>query len=76
MAFTAADLDTIEQAIATGALKCKFADGREVFYQTTTELLRARDAISQVLAGQAAAPPSRMTRVIHNRGDFSQGRAR
>ena len=61
-AFTA-----IETAIATGTLRVRFADGREVFYQNTRDLLAARDAINQDLTAQSASPPSRMTRVIYSK---------
>jgi hypothetical protein len=42
MAFTASDLATIEQAIASGTMRVRFADGREVTYQDIAGLMRAR----------------------------------
>lgn len=45
---TEADLIVIETAIASGTLRVKFAD-REVQYQTTADLLKAREAIRKAL---------------------------
>jgi len=67
MAFTSADLATIDAAIATGALRVKFADGREVVYQTGADLLRVRSLIVGQISASAANPPARMTRVVHVR---------
>jgi hypothetical protein len=67
MAFTSSDLATIDAAIATGALRVKFADGREVTYQTGADLLRARALIQSEVLAAAPSPPSRMTRVVHVR---------
>lgn len=68
MAFSSTDLTTIEAAIASGSLRVRFGDGREVHYQTTADMLRARDAINEDILNNSAAPPSRMTRVIFNNG--------
>jgi hypothetical protein len=68
MAFSASDLAAVEAAIATGALRVKFSDGREVFYQTASDLLLVRDAINEDIVSTSASPPSRMTRVIYNNG--------
>lgn len=67
MAFTSTDLATIEAAIAEGALRVKFADGREVTYQTAGDLLRVRAAIMADINAASATPPQRMTRVVHVR---------
>ena len=67
MAFTSADLTTIEEALATGALRVRFADGREVLYQNAADLIRVRGLIVQQLAATSASPPSRTTRVVHVR---------
>lgn len=67
MAFTSADLSTIETAIATGAMRVKFADGREVTYQTAAELLQVRAAILSDVNASSATPPQRMSRVVHVR---------
>lgn len=44
MAFTSADLDAINAAIAQGAKRVRFQT-HEVEYQTIAEMLRARDVI-------------------------------
>lgn len=67
MAFTATDLAAIETAIATGAMRVKFADGREVTYQTADELLRVRSAMMSDINASSATPPQRMSRVVHVR---------
>lgn len=46
--FTQSDLDAINKAIATGALKVKYND-REVTYRSLDELLQARDLIKRAL---------------------------
>lgn len=68
MAFTKTDLDSIEDAIASGALRVRFADGREVYYQTSAEMLRVRAAIAASLLDSQPTPTPRMTRVVVNRG--------
>lgn len=42
MAFTSADIATLDRAIASGTLKVRFDSGREVTYRSLDELLRAR----------------------------------
>lgn len=46
--WTTDDLAAIEGAISTGAMKVKYAD-REVHYQTTSDLLKARQIIKAAL---------------------------
>ena len=48
MAFTRSDLDVIDAAIASGALKVKYKD-REVQYQSLTDLLTAKALIAKEL---------------------------
>ncbi len=67
MAFTATDLTTIETALATGALRVRYADGREVTYQTADEMLRVRAAMQAEINATAVSPTSRMVRVVHVR---------
>lgn len=67
MAFTSTDLSTIEAAIATGTLRVRFADGREVTYQSGADLRAARAMILSEVTAAAATPPARMTRVVHVR---------
>lgn len=65
MAFSASDLATVEAAIATGALRVRYADGREVTYQSAADLLKVRATI----AGEVnATRPPRSTLVRFDRG--------
>lgn len=61
MAFTASDLATIDGAIASGALKVRFADGREVTYQDIAGLMRARSLIQSDIASATGTPRARTT---------------
>jgi hypothetical protein len=45
MAWSAADLATLEAAIASGTLSVRFSDGRQVTYQSTEAMLRVRAII-------------------------------
>jgi hypothetical protein len=56
MAFTSADLDAIDRAIASGVLKVRFADGRQVDYRGTDDLLRARALIAGTVTPASADP--------------------
>ncbi|MBB4590179.1 phage head-tail joining protein [Rhizobium ruizarguesonis] len=53
MAWTQADLDAINAAIATGAKRVRFQT-HEVEYQSMTDLLRARDLIKAEVEGATA----------------------
>ena len=53
--FTPDDLTVVEAAIASGTLRVKFSD-REVQYQTTSDLLRAREAIRKALGKSSIRP--------------------
>jgi hypothetical protein len=65
MAWTTADLATVEAALATGALRVRYADGREVTYQSATELLKVRATIAGVVS---TSRPPRSTLVRFDRG--------
>ncbi|WP_018261352.1 phage head-tail joining protein [Methylobacterium sp. WSM2598] len=49
MAWTTDDLDALNQAIATGASKVRFADGREVYYRSLAEMRSVRDEVAASL---------------------------
>lgn len=51
MAWTQADLDNLDAAIATGARIVRYQD-REVTYQSTQSMLNVRAMIAQALAGR------------------------
>lgn len=68
MAFTQPQLDALDDAIASGALTVRSADGRMVTYQSMSEMLKARDLMASSLAatsGAARAYPR------HQLADFS-----
>jgi hypothetical protein len=44
--WTTADLAALDRAIATGALKIRFADGREVTYRSLAEMRSLRSEIA------------------------------
>lgn len=67
MAFSSSDLATLEAAIASGALRVRFADGRQVDYQSGADLLRARDVMRAEINAESATPPQRISRVVHVR---------
>lgn len=68
MAFTTTDLATVEAAIATGALRVRYADGREVTYQDAAALLRVRAVILGEINAAASLRPPRSTLVRFDRG--------
>lgn len=64
--FTHANLLALDQAIASGVNRVKFAD-REMQYNSIKDMLVARDLILDYL-GQAAAPARRQIRVFTGSG--------
>ena len=64
MAFTAEDQTRIEAAIASGTLRVRFADGREVTYQSAADLMAVRSLIRDEILASAATPEPRYTRVV------------
>lgn len=54
MAYSQADLDNIRACIASGVLRTRFADGREVYYQTLAMMLDAEQRIAAVVASASA----------------------
>ena len=65
MAWTQADLDAINEAIALGASRVRFADNREVTFRSLADMRSIRDEIA-VAIGALQAPP-RTTFVEHGR---------
>ena len=65
MAWTQADLDALNRAIATGAREVEFADGRKVAYRSLADMRSIRDEIA--VAVGAAAPRPRVTFAEHCR---------
>jgi hypothetical protein len=52
MAYTLADANTIKEAIASGAKRVKFSDGREVEYRTLEEMKKILEDILAEVAGK------------------------
>lgn len=50
MAFNQSDLEAIQTAIGSGVLRVRYADGREVTYQSLDDLLKAEKRILGALA--------------------------
>ena len=69
MALTAADLEKLDAAIATGELSVEF-NGRRVTYRSISDLLAARKHVSDVVAASAATA----RRIGAYRVDFTTGR--
>lgn len=53
MAFNQTDLDAIRTAIGSGVLRVRYADGREVMYQSLDDLLKAERRIMDGMATPA-----------------------
>jgi len=64
MAFTQAQLDALEAAIASGQLKVQYQD-KSVTYASLDEMLRLRNLIKDELAGPSAT--DRCTRAVFSR---------
>lgn len=65
MAWTQADLDTVDAALANGTKTVKFSDGREIVNQDSDKLLQVRNSIKAELNAAATAganPRLRTTR--------------
>lgn len=56
MNWTQTDLDAINEAIATGASKVRFADGREVTYRGLADMRSVRDEIAQAIGRTVDTP--------------------
>ncbi len=54
MGFSKAQLDALEAAIASGTLEVKIGD-KAVKYQSTADLIRARDLVRDQLCGSGCA---------------------
>ena len=57
MAFTLDDLNRLEAAIATGARKVTYRDGRSVEYTTLADMLTARTLIKSALSDTTTRRP-------------------
>ena len=60
MAFTTADIEKLERAIATGTLSVRYAD-RTVTYQSTKDMITALRLMRGEVGGAAGTTPRRRT---------------
>jgi hypothetical protein len=58
MAYTSEDLTKVEAAIASGVMRVRYADGKQVDYQSVADLIKARDLIKRTLEAVAGTRPS------------------
>lgn len=79
MAVTQADIDTLNRAIADGVRQVTIG-GQTVTYNTTDSLIKARNDLMGVLAGQAAAAvgktPRRRTLLHYGGRGYNDGGTR
>lgn len=70
MALSQTDLDALDQAIASGTLSVEF-NGRKVVYQTTSQLIEARDHVARVVNSGTQSRGPRLFRFTFttSRGD-------
>ena len=69
MAWTQADLDQINQAIATGALRTSLPSSGSVEYRGLDDMLRVRKLIEQDLAAVSGTTrPSRIVKISASKG--------
>lgn len=54
MAVTQGDIDALDAAIATGALRVRYADGREVTYRSLDELRQVRAMLTEQVSGKSS----------------------
>jgi hypothetical protein len=67
MAWTQAQLDAIEAAIASGELTVHFGD-RSVTYRSMDDLLKARAVIKDALQSEAGTAPDRFSLAKTSKG--------
>lgn len=56
MSWTSNDIVALEKAIATGARKVRFADGREVNYHSLAEMMALLETVKAAVLGSSSAP--------------------
>ena len=67
MTYTPADLEALQQALATGERRVTFAD-KTVEYRSVAELQAAIRTVAAALARDAGVPPARQIRVTTSKG--------
>jgi len=53
MAFSQNDIETLKRAIATGALKVRYADGRETTFRSLKEMRETLEMMETEVRGEA-----------------------
>ena len=67
MAYTQADLDRIEAAIATGTLRITH-NGKTTEFRSLDDMIRVRDMIRKAVKGPSATREHRMYAPVFDRG--------
>jgi len=67
MAFTQADIDKLKAAIATGALRVRYAD-RDVMYRSLAEMRQTLAMMEEEVAAAAGRTRTRQVRFMTGRG--------
>lgn len=68
MPFTSSDLAAVDEAIASGELRVRFEDGRQVDYRSIEELKAARQLIQSETAAAAGTRRPTAFRVNTSKG--------
>lgn len=66
MSWTQRDLDDLDAAIATGAMRVRYADGRETVFRTLADMTTTRNRIAAEL-GVSMSSSSRVMILEHRR---------
>lgn len=72
MAFTLTQLEALEAAIASGHSRVTY-DGKTVEYQSTADMLRARDAVRSALIADGLLSVSSTARGSATLAEFDRG---
>lgn len=59
MAYSREDIAKLEAAMATGAMKVRFADNREVFYRSLAEMRSQLATMKREVLGASSGQPTR-----------------
>jgi hypothetical protein len=68
MSYTTDDLAALERALASGVMRVRYSDGKEVTYRSTDELLRAIAVVKGQMAQAAGAPRTMSALASFTRG--------
>jgi hypothetical protein len=68
MAYTLADVTTLERAIASGVQEITYSDGRRVRYNATQDLMSALSDAKQDLVKGTTKPTVRQIRIWTSKG--------